>query len=59
MTAMVEILNAPVGTRLYKRLMKEGRLLKTMTGDNTDFSMNFIPRMNREALLKGYRSLLA
>jgi radical SAM superfamily enzyme YgiQ (UPF0313 family) len=57
-TAMVGLLNAPVGTKLYKRLMKEGRLLKTMTGDNTDFSMNFIPRMNREALLKGYRSLL-
>jgi radical SAM superfamily enzyme YgiQ (UPF0313 family) len=57
-TAMVGLLNAPVGTKLYQRLMKEGRLLKTMTGDNTDFSMNFIPRMNREALLKGYRSLL-
>ncbi len=57
-TAMVGLLNAPVGTRLYQRLLKEGRLLKAMTGDNTDFSMNFIPRMNREALLKGYRSLL-
>jgi radical SAM superfamily enzyme YgiQ (UPF0313 family) len=57
-TAMVGLLNAPVGTKLYQRLMKEGRLLKTMTGDNTDFSMNFIPRMNHDALLKGYRSLL-
>ncbi|MGA7162008.1 MAG: B12-binding domain-containing radical SAM protein [Bacteroidota bacterium] len=57
-TAMVGLLNAPVGTRLYQRLLKEGRLLKTMTGDNTDFSMNFIPRMNRDVLIKGYRSLL-
>jgi len=57
-TAMVGLLNAPVGTKLYQRLMKEGRLLKTMSGDNTDFSMNFIPRMNREALLKGYHSLV-
>ena len=57
-TAMVGLLNAPVGTRLYQRLLKEGRLLKTMTGDNTDFSMNFIPSMNRDALLKGYRYLL-
>lgn len=57
-TAMVGLLNAPVGTRLYQRLLKEGRLLKTMTGDNTDFSMNFIPSMNRDTLLKGYRYLL-
>jgi radical SAM superfamily enzyme YgiQ (UPF0313 family) len=57
-TAMVGLLNAPVGTRLYQRLLNEGRLLKAMTGDNTDFSMNFIPRMNREALLKEYQSLL-
>lgn len=57
-TAMVGLLNAPVGTKLYQRLLKEGRLLKTMTGDNTDFSMNFIPRMNYENLVNGYRSLL-
>ena len=57
-TAMVGLLNAPVGTRLYNRLRREGRLLTTMSGDNTDFSMNFIPQMNREALLKGYRYLL-
>ncbi|HTX17438.1 MAG TPA: B12-binding domain-containing radical SAM protein [Bacteroidota bacterium] len=57
-TAMVGLLNAPVGTRLYNRLLEEGRLLKSMTGDNTDFSMNFIPRMSRESLMKGYRYLL-
>ena len=57
-TAMVGLLNAPVGTRLYKRLMKEGRLLRVMSGDNTDCSMNFIPKMSYEALLNGYRSVL-
>jgi radical SAM superfamily enzyme YgiQ (UPF0313 family) len=57
-TAMVGLLNAPKGTRLYKRLLKDGRLLSTFSGDNTDFSMNFIPRMNVEALLKGYRHTL-
>ncbi len=57
-TAMVGLLNAPFGTRLYKRLLKEGRLLSTMSGDNTDFSMNFIPKMNYETLMKGYRSIL-
>jgi radical SAM superfamily enzyme YgiQ (UPF0313 family) len=57
-TAMVGLLNAPTGTRLYKRMLQEGRLLKTMSGDNTDFSMNFIPRMNYDFLVKGYRSIL-
>ena len=57
-TAMVGLLNAPVGTRLYQRLMKEGRLLRVMSGDNTDCSMNFIPKMNYEALLNGYKSVL-
>ena len=57
-TAMVGLLNAPVGTRLYKRLHDEGRLLKTMSGDNTDFSMNFIPKMNLATLIDGYRHVL-
>ncbi len=57
-TAMVGLLNAPFGTRLYKRMQKEGRLLHAMSGDNTDFSMNFIPKMNYDLLLKGYRSIL-
>ncbi len=57
-TAMVGLLNAPIGTRLYRRLFKEGRIRTTMSGDNTDWSMNFIPRMNTEALIAGYRSVL-
>ncbi len=57
-TAMVGLLNAPRGTKLYQRLMKEGRLLNAFTGDNTDFSMNFIPKMNREALINGYKSIV-
>lgn len=57
-TAMVGLLNAPHGTKLYQRLLKEGRLLSAMSGDNTDFSMNFIPTMNTEILVKGYRTIL-
>ncbi|MFC1916049.1 B12-binding domain-containing radical SAM protein [Chloroflexota bacterium] len=57
-TAMVGLLNAPPGTRLYQRLKKENRILKTFTGNNTDFSMNFIPRMNYEELVIGYRNIL-
>lgn len=57
-TAMVGLLNAPHGTKLYRRLEEEGRLLNAATGDNTDFSMNFVPRMESEHLLNGYRKIL-
>ena len=57
-TAMVGLLNAPTGTRLYQRLKEEGRLLSSFTGSNTDFSLNFVPKMNYDRLLSGYRSIL-
>lgn len=57
--AMVGLLNAPMHTRLYNRLGREDRLLKVFSGDNTDFSMNFVPRMNPEGLTGGYRKILA
>jgi radical SAM superfamily enzyme YgiQ (UPF0313 family) len=58
-TAMVGLLNAPPGTKLYQRLKKENRLLEGITGDNTDCTMNFIPKMDRETLVDGYKSILA
>lgn len=57
-TAMVGLLNAANGTELYKRLKKENRLLKDMSGDNTDFSINFVPRMKYETLMSGYQHVL-
>ena len=57
-TAMVGMLNAPRGTQLYQRLKKENRLLNDMTGDNTDSSINFVPKMNRDTLVNGYQSIL-
>lgn len=57
-TAMVGLLNAPNGTKLYKRLKKENRLLKDMSGDNTDFSINFVPKMKYETLVTGYKNVL-
>ncbi len=57
-TAMVGLLNAPRGTKLYKRLVTENRLLTTATGDNTDLSMNFVPKMSYEKLIKGYRRII-
>jgi len=57
-TAMVGLLNAPRGTRLYQRLKQENRLLKGFSGDNTDCSINFIPKMNYETLINGYKHIL-
>ena len=57
-TAMVGLLNAPRGTRLYQRLKQENRLLKSITGDNVDCSINFIPKMNYETLINGYKHIL-
>jgi hypothetical protein len=57
-TAMVGLLNAPPGTKLYKRLLKENRVVKNATGDNTDLSMNFLPKMNYEELVEGYKEVV-
>ena len=57
-TAMVGLLNAPRGTRLYQRLKQENRLLKGISGDNTDCSINFIPKMDYETLINGYKHIL-
>ncbi len=58
-TAMVGLLNAPPGTKLYERLKKENRILEGISGDNTDCSMNFIPKMDRETLINGYKDIMA
>jgi len=58
-TAMVGLLNAPKGTKLYQRLKRENRLVEDeMTGDNTDCSINFIPKMRYETLINGYRHIM-
>jgi hypothetical protein len=57
-TAMVGLLSAPPGTRLYQRLKKENRLIKAFTGNNTDCSLNFIPKMHYETLIDGYKHIL-
>ena len=55
---MVGLLNAPVGTRLFQRLKSENRLLNIATGDNMDGSINFIPKMNYQILINGYKDVL-
>jgi len=50
--------NVPPKTKLHHRLIKEERLLKVPSGDNTDFSLNFIPKMDIEKLINGYKKIL-
>jgi radical SAM superfamily enzyme YgiQ (UPF0313 family) len=58
-TAMVGMLQAPAGTRLYDRMAREGRLLGEMTGDNVDGTTNLVPTMGLETLREHYQALLA
>jgi radical SAM superfamily enzyme YgiQ (UPF0313 family) len=57
-SAMVGLLNAPKNTRLYKRLEAENRLTTETTGNNTDLTMNFKPRMNYSELIAGYQRII-
>jgi radical SAM superfamily enzyme YgiQ (UPF0313 family) len=57
-TAMVGLLQAPPGTRLYERLQQEDRLLGPMSGDNVDGSTNIISNMDPDTLLNGYRRIM-
>ena len=56
--SMVGLLSALPNTQLWRRLKAEGRLLKQSLGSNTLADMNFIPKMDTEELLAGYRRIL-
>jgi len=58
-TAMVGMLMAMPQTRLWYRLKAEGRLLGEASGENTDGCLNFIPRMGRQKLVRGYKKILS
>lgn len=57
-TAMVGLLNALPNTKLWHRLKKESRLADNCSGDNTDGSINFIPRMDKAKLIAGYNKIV-
>lgn len=57
-TAMVGLLQAPPGTKLYERLKQAGRLFDRISGDNVDGTTNIIPVMSLDALRKGYKDVL-
>lgn len=58
-TAMVGILEAARGTKLYHRLRKEGRLLDDASGNNIDFSINFVPKIDPKMLTAGYKKIVS
>jgi radical SAM superfamily enzyme YgiQ (UPF0313 family) len=57
-TAMVGLLNAPPGTRLYKKMKEEGRLIEFISGDNADGTTNILPKMGLNTLREGYGNLM-
>lgn len=56
--AMVGLLNVLPETQLWRRLDKENRLLHESSGNNTDCSLNFIPKMDPVRLVEGYKQIL-
>lgn len=58
-TAMVGLLQAPLGTDLYERMKKEDRLINEFSGDNVDGSTNIIPKMGINLLQEGYHKILS
>jgi radical SAM superfamily enzyme YgiQ (UPF0313 family) len=57
-TAMVGLLQAPVGTSLHERLRRENRIGDCVSGNNADGTTNIIPHMGLACLQGGYRRLL-
>ena len=57
-TAMVGLLQAPAGTRLYQRMAQAGRLRGDASGDNVEGTTNISPAMGFERLHAGYREIL-
>ncbi|WP_461209892.1 B12-binding domain-containing radical SAM protein [Desulfocurvus sp. DL9XJH121] len=57
-TAMVGMLQAPPGTRLFDRLVGEQRVSGEFSGDNVDGCTNIIPAMGLDKLIAGYRAIM-
>jgi len=57
-TAMVGLLQALPGTRLYERMTQAGRLVRGASGDNVDGTTNIIPLGGSDGLRQAYKDLL-
>lgn len=55
---MVGLLTALPRTRLHERLLREGRIVGESNGNNTAVDLNFAPRLDRDLLIGGYRTLV-
>ena len=58
-TAMVGLLQALPGTKLYKRMEDENRISAITSGDNVNGDTNIVPVMEMSELQQGYRQLLS
>ena len=56
--AMVGLLQALPNTQLYRRLLSEGRLVQYGNGNSMSTALNFVPKMDAEKLIAGYKSIL-
>lgn len=56
--ATIGLLNALPGTKLYYRLKDENRLTSVSSGDNMDFTTNFVTKINKNLLISEYKKLL-
>jgi radical SAM superfamily enzyme YgiQ (UPF0313 family) len=57
--AMEGLLTVLKDTALYKRLEREGRLLGESLGNNVSTALNFIPQLERDTLIAGYKRVLS
>jgi len=57
--AMEGLLTVLKDTSLYKRLEREGRLLGESMGNNVSTALNFIPQIDRDTLISGYKRVLS
>jgi radical SAM superfamily enzyme YgiQ (UPF0313 family) len=57
--AMEGLLTVLKDTSLYQRLEREGRLLGESLGNNVSTALNFIPQIERDTLLAGYKRVLS
>lgn len=57
-TAMVGMLNAPRGTKLYERLKEEGRLLEDDVSLSNEGGTNIMPKMGLDTLVNGHRHVV-
>jgi radical SAM superfamily enzyme YgiQ (UPF0313 family) len=59
-TAMIGLLMALPGTKLYRRLKEEGRLLHESSGNNThEGELNFVTKIPADRLIAGYHRVLS